>query len=148
MARFINAYGIDTTYQYAGNYIGIHGNGSVWLGYSSEFNNPVTFWDGVYTIALVNLLVIGYKFTGDRNFLDATPVLTKPGVFPAKYCFERGTKSIYGELTKRLAPDGVVDHFVDTQFDTSTENIFLFHNRGELQYTYLIFENGGAPTVV
>ena len=36
---------------------------------------------------------------------------------------------------------------VDTRFDTSTENFYLYNNKGELQYTYLIFENGGAPTV-
>jgi len=66
---------------------------------------------------------------------------------PGKYCFERGTKNIYGSTTLREALDGVVAHFVDTRFDTSTGSAYLYNNKGELQYTYLIFENGGLPTV-
>lgn len=36
---------------------------------------------------------------------------------------------------------------VDTEFDASSGNFLLAYNKSELQYTYLLFENGGAPTV-
>jgi hypothetical protein len=97
----------------------------------------------VYTTSIVNLLVMGYKFTGDTTFLSGP---ASNGHYPAQYCFNRGTKSIYGSLTQREVADNVVGHFVDTKFDTSTGSVYLGYNKGELQYTYLIFENGGAPT--
>ncbi len=102
---------------------------------------------------------MAYKFTGDRNFLDATPA---NNLYPAKYCFNRGTKNYFGSTTLREGPGGttlvgvvgggagnenVAYHLVDTRFDTSTGNVYLYNNKGELQYTYLIFENGGVPTV-
>lgn len=147
MATWMRANGLDPTARYCSNELGIRGpgTGGAWWNYS--LGGPVTgatFWDGVYTISIVNLLVMGYKFTGDRNFLDATPA---NNLYPAKYCFERGTKNVYGSTTAREAADGVVAHFVDTRFDTSTGSVYLYNNKGELQYTYLIFENGGLPTV-
>ena len=142
MATWMLHNGLDPTYRYCSNELGIRGSGGAWWNYS--LNGPTTSWDGSYTVSIVNLLVMAYKFTGDRNFLDATPA---NNLYPAKYCFERGTKNVFGSTTAREAPDGVVAHFVDTRFDTSTGSVFLYNNKGELQYTYLIFENGGAPTV-
>jgi hypothetical protein len=143
MATWMRANGLDPTYRYCSNELGIRGSGGAWWNYS--LTQPVTSWDGVYTISIVNLLVMAYKFTGDRNFLDATPA---NNLYPAKYCFERGTKNIFGSTTLREAPDGVVAHFVDTRFDTSTGSAYLYNNKGELQYTYLIFENGGLPALL
>jgi|SRR5882672_12385818 len=143
MANYMLHNGLDPTYRYCASELGIRGSGAPWWVYS--LTAPVTFWDGVYTTSIVNLLVMGYKLTGDRNFLDATP---GNNLYPAKYCFNRGTKSIYSFTdTTREAPDNVAGHFVDTQFDSSTEDVYLAHNKSELQYTYLIFENGGSPTV-
>ena len=34
------------------------------------------------------------------------------------------------------------------QFDSSYANLYLDNNKGELQYVYMIFENGGLPTVL
>jgi hypothetical protein len=133
MARFVDQYGIDPTYQYTASWWGVK-NGQPWHSYSAI--QPVTFWDPVYTTELVNILVRGYKYTGDINFLNR-----------AKHFFNRGTKGIYGSTTQRQAADNVVGHFIDTTFDSSTSNFYLAYNKGELQYTYLIFENGGFPTV-
>jgi len=141
MATWMRANGLDPTYRYCSNYLGILGSGGAWWNYSL---GPVTFWDGVYTISIVNLLVMGYKFTGDSTFLTGA---ASNGHYPAQYCFNRGTKNIYGSTTNRECADNVAGHFVDTRFDTSTNNQYLYNNKGELQYTYLIFENGGAPTV-
>lgn len=158
MATWMLHNGLDPTYRYCSDILGIKGSGGAW--WSDSLKPPVTGWDGAYTVAIVNVLVMGYKFTGDRNFLDATPA---NNLYPAKYCFNRGTKNIFGSTTLREAgpdgqtvsgvvgggagPENVAYHFVDTRYDTSTGNYYLYNNKGELQYTYLIFENGGAPTV-
>ena len=159
MATWMLHNGLDPTYRYCSDTLGIKngGAGGAWWNYSLV--PPVTDWDGSYTVSIVNLLVMAYKFTGDRNFLDATPA---NNLYPAKYCFNRGTKNYFGSTTLREGPGGstltgvvgggagnenVAYHFVDTRFDTSTGNVYLYNNKGELQYTYLIFENGGVPTV-
>ena len=134
MARYVNQYGLDQTYQYTGSRFGFD-NGTVWHNYSAS--QPVTFWDPVYTTSLVNTLVFGYKLTGDRQLYDK-----------AKYFLNRGTKGVYGSPTQRVAADNAVHHFVDSTFDSSSGSFYLGYNKGELQYTYLLFENGGNPTVV
>ncbi|MFA5313416.1 MAG: LamG-like jellyroll fold domain-containing protein, partial [Methanomassiliicoccales archaeon] len=111
MARFIDQYGLDQTYQYVGYRFGIV-NGQVWHASST--------WDPALTTSLVNTLVLGYKYTGDINLLNK-----------AKNFFNRGTKGVYGSATQRTAVDNVVSHFVDTKFDTSTGNFYLGNNKGE-----------------
>lgn len=133
MARFVDQFGVDPTYQYTGSWFG-HQNGTVWHNYSA--GGTASFWDPVYTISLVNTLVLGYKYTGDGVLLNR-----------AKHFFNRGTKGVYGSPTQRTAPDNQVHHFVDTIFDSSAGNFYLSYNKGELQYTHLLFENGGSPTV-
>ncbi len=133
MARFVDRYGLDPRYQYAGSVFGIV-NGNTWHNYSST--GSASFWDPVYTTSLVNLLVFGYKFTGDQKLL-----------IRAEQFFNRGTKGIYGDPERRAAADDVVHHFVDSRFDSSSGDFYLAFNKGELQYTYAIFENGGAPTI-
>jgi len=126
MARFVQAHGLDNPAQYTGYRFGVNASGaSVHYGTS----NPV------YTTDLVNLLVMGYKLSGDTTLLAR-----------AKTHFNRGTKGEYG-TGNRLASDTQVHHFVDTKFDTSSGSFYLDYNKGELYYTYLIFENGGLPTV-
>jgi hypothetical protein len=126
MARFVEMYGLDPTYQYTASSFGIV-DGAVWHSYSAE--TPVTYWDPVYTTSLVNVLVRGFRYSCEGHFYEA-----------AKYFFERGNKGVYGEPTMRAAPDGVLDHFVDTRFASSTGNFYYDYNKGELQYTYLLFE--------
>lgn len=129
LARYIAAYGLDATYQYTGSRLGIV-NGSVWHNYSA--NGPTDSWDPVYTTSLVNTLVRGYKYTNDKNFYTL-----------ARHYFNRGSKGVYGSTTQRAAADNVAHHFVDTRFSSSSENFYFDYNKGELQYTYLLFENGG-----
>lgn len=131
MAQFAYDYGLDPTYQYSASSFGIV-NGKIWHSYSAACGTACTSWDPVYTTALVNTLVRGYQYTGDRKYYDK-----------AKIFFNRGTKGIYGSTTQRQAPDNEVGHFVDTRFASGTDYFFLDYNKGELFYTYLIFENGG-----
>lgn len=126
MAQFVDKYGLDETYQYTGKTFGIV-DGKPWHSYSAA--SPVTFWDPVYTTSLVNTLVRGYRYTGNRYYYDR-----------AKYFFNRGTKGVYGSPTARSAGDTEVDHFIDTKFASSTGFFYLDYNKGELQYTYLIFK--------
>jgi hypothetical protein len=127
MARFIDQYGLNPANDYAASWWGFVGpGGTMWYKGGT---------DPVYSTDLVNTLVLGYKFSGDTRLLDR-----------AKYFFNRGTKGEYG-TGKRLAGDTQVHHFMDTVFDSSQDNFYLAYNKGELQYTYLVFENGGNPTV-
>jgi hypothetical protein len=119
MARFVSQYGLDARYQYSGKFFGFV-NGAVWHNYSAVSN--VTYWDPVYTTALVNSLAYGCKFASDQSLCDR-----------ARVFFNRGTKGIYGEPILRDAADNVVSHF------------YLDYNKGELQYTYLVFESPTAP---
>jgi hypothetical protein len=76
--------------------------------------------------------MMGYKLTGDSHFYCR-----------AQYFFNRGTKGIYGSSTERETADQEFKHLVDSKFATATGNVYLDYNRGELQYTYMVFENGG-----
>jgi hypothetical protein len=127
MANYISQYGMHETYRYAGYISGVYPDGTP---YFSNMSDPS------YTTSLVNLLVMGYKLSGNSNLLSK-----------AKTFFNRGTKGVYGSTTERLCADNEVHHFVDTIFASSTNYFYLEGNKTELLYTYLIFENGGAPTV-
>jgi hypothetical protein len=85
---------------------------------------------GVYTVPPVNGLVFGYKLTGDQNYLDKAWALWE----------------VWQET--RSGQANVIDHFVDSTIASATAFRFLANNKGELQYVYALFENGGAPTVV
>jgi hypothetical protein len=134
MARFVDQYGMDPTYQYTGAYFGIV-NGKMWHDFSASCGSACTSADPSYSTSLVNTLVRGYKYTGDVALLNR-----------AKHFFNRGTKGVYGSLA-RSAPDNGVHHFVDTVFSSGNGYFYLAYNKGELQYTYLIFENGGTPNL-
>ena len=134
MARFINQYGLDAAYQYAGSYFGLNPSGTAWHNSFASCGTTCTSADPSYTTSLVDTLVRGYKYTGDAALLSR-----------AKTFFNRGTKGVYGSLA-RSASDNGIHHFVDTRF--SSDQFYLSYNKGELQYTYLIFENGGNPTLV
>jgi hypothetical protein len=129
MARFVDQYGLDPGCQYAGSYFGFR-DGKLWHSASDGNTSSCTasFFDAAYTTSLVNVLARGYKYTGDVSLYQR-----------AKYFFNRGTKGIYGNPLTRRAPDNGVHHFIDTVFDSSSENFYLSFNKGELQYTYELF---------
>lgn len=133
MARFVNQYGLDATYQYTGSYFGLSPSGNAWHNHFANCGTVCTSADPAYTTSLVNTLARGYKYTGDAALLGR-----------AKVFFNRGTKGNYGTLD-RVVPDNGIHHFVDTRF--SSDQFYLGYNKGELQYTYLVFENGGLPSV-
>lgn len=125
MAGFVDEYGLDETYRYTGSSFGIVG-GAPYHNYSAS--EPVGFWDPVYTTSLVNVLMRGFRYTCDTRYYER-----------AQEFFIRGNGGIYGEPVERAAPDDTVHHFVDTIFASATAEFYLDYNKGELQYTYLLF---------
>lgn len=130
MARFVERYGLDAQYEYTSSYVGVVGG----LPYQSYAGSTVNYWDPVYTTSLVNTLVRGYLYTCEPHFYEA-----------AARFFIRGNGGIYGEPIRRSVADGEIDHFVDTRFDSSSGNVFFDRNKGELQYTYLLFDPARHP---
>jgi hypothetical protein len=126
MADFVDQHGLDPEYDYTGSMFGIV-DGQTWHNYSAQ--EPVEFWDPVYTTALVNTLVRGWRYTCDPHYYER-----------ARHFFERGNRGLYGEPVETAAPEGQIHHFVDSVFDTSQGLFYLSYNKGELQYTYLLFD--------
>jgi hypothetical protein len=89
IAQFVYNNGLDPIYQYTAASFGFV-NGKLYHSYSANCGTTCTSWDPVYTTSLVNALVRGYKYTGDRKYYDK-----------AKVFFNRGSKGVYGSATKR-----------------------------------------------
>jgi len=133
MSRFINHYCVNPSHinGMSGSWWG-HGNGAYHharhngAGHTDPNTAP---GDPSYQTAHVNSLVIGYKLTGDTALLNK-----------AKEQFRKGTQYFDGGGTKQ--PDNQVHHYIDTLDNAGG---YFAYNKGELQYNYLIFENGGVP---
>ncbi len=127
MAKFVDDYGLDATYDYTSARIGVNINdGTPFQSYNRT--DTVEFWDPVYTTSLVNVLMRGYRYTCDSAYLAR-----------AAHFFERGNRGKYGEPVNQNGANGKIHHFVDTIFASSTGYDYLAYNKGELQYTYLLF---------
>lgn len=123
MARFVDTHALEPTSQYTGHFFGVR-SGQPWqkMGEASGF----------YTTSFVNLLMTACRYGAGSTWCDR-----------AKHFFNRGEKSVYGSFTlplTREASDTAVGHFSMTQFDTSLESDYFLRNKGELQYSWLIFE--------
>ena len=74
---------------------------------------------------------------------DAGFIRTSLGVHfheAAREFFLRGNGGVYGSPTERAAGDTEVHHFVDSTYGSATSYFYFDYNKGELQYTYLLFE--------
>lgn len=78
----------------------------------------------------VNGLVVAYKFTGDRFYLELA--------------WTRYTNW----QAARSGTTGQLENIVDSQIASATGFRFLSNNKGELQYVYALFENGGEPLTI
>lgn len=136
MAAYVDAYGLSGTYIYTGNTYGISPTCGKWHNYSGcngSSEGTATFWDPYYSIAQTNLLAMAYELTGVQAWYDR-----------AHYFWLRGTKARYvgSSLPSRIT-DTQINHYMDTRSDSATGHRYLDYNKGELQYTYLLFEGGG-----
>jgi len=102
-----------------------------------QVNNPGP--SDVYTIPPINGLVIAYKFTGNQAYLTRAWDL-----FKAHQASDRWEGTGVGTTPVSY---GTVHHYVDTLLGPAPRTM-LAHNKGELQYTFALFENDGAPIAV
>lgn len=134
MGYWCQEYGLTDTCEFTGKSFGFDGSGVKW--HASQDCNAAGN-DPVYTLSLVNLFVIAYKWSGDATFLAS-----------AIKHFQQGTKYKIGAYpANAIAGVGELHHFVDTQWASATSFKYLSHNKGELQYVARLFENGGSPTI-
>lgn len=131
MARFIQYYGHVPSHAvpFTGAFMG-HQNGAIWHreGSSGAANCS-------YDASVVNTLVWGYKLTGDANLLAR-----------ANAHFRQTTRWREGgpwDGSAALVGPTEVHAFVDTR--RNLDLTYFTHNRGQLQYCYQLFENGGVP---
>ena len=134
-ARFMEHYGHNPANTGSGgpfcsSYMGITAGGGYWHRDVPGGAN--------YDISIVNLLVWGYKLTGDTDLLDR-----------AKVHFRQATRWREGEPGANVNPTPYVGatevyDFIDTRRNTGGSQYFI-DNKGQLQYCYQVFENGGDP---
>ena len=135
MANFVLAYGHHPSHtnKFCDAYFGIEAGGSRYSR-SSELSSSA-----LYDAFVVNTLVMGYKLTGNVALLDR-----------AKVHFRQGTRWAEGQpgasAQGPLVAANEVWKFVDTQ--PNPEEIFFTNGKGQLFYTYLLFENGGQPSII
>jgi hypothetical protein len=131
MSRFVEYYGHNPSdsIKFTSAYFG-HENGAYWRRDSNLAASAT------YDISVVNTLVWGYKLTGDANLLNR-----------ARVHFRQGTRWAEAEpgASGRGPLVGATDvyAFVDTR--KNPEQLYFTHNKGQLQYCYQLFENGGSP---
>ena len=90
---------------------------------------------GIYTISPVATLVYAYKLTGDSSYLD------KAWAYWMKFQTNHGLQFVGGFT------EGDLSHYTDSQLASGDNFRNLAHNKGQLQYIYPLFENGGDPVV-
>ena len=91
-----------------------------------------------YDASVVNILVWGYKLTGDANLLAR-----------AKVHFRQATRWAEGQPGAGAGPlvaENQVSDFIDTRRNVGG-SVFFTDNKGQLQFVYQIFENGGRPAL-
>jgi hypothetical protein len=142
MAQWVNYYAHDPSWvnPMAGAIVGQTPTLARWHRDGDSGNANVKGADPAYDTALVNILVMGYKLTGDATILAKAKVLFRNGTIYAP-----GNPSENDPDTKLVAANEV-HHFVDTM--NNPDAIFFEYNKGELRYCYLLFENGGNPIVM
>lgn len=112
---------------------GQEGNLTRWQRETDSGNANLSSAAAEYSTAAVNTLVIGYKLTGRRSMLTQARQLWRQGT--------RWAPAAYG--ASALVPTNQVEHYADTRTE---DGVYFNWNKGELQYNYLLFENGGEPT--
>ncbi len=148
MAKFAYYYAHNPSFVnvMCGSYYG-HDKGGYWTSHpGGAHTNPNTSpTDCSYDTSQVNTLVFGYKLTGHKGMLRRAHIHLRKGTQYTDSGYNPNPGSVYGETKK---PDNEVDHFLDTQVDTSSGSVQFGFNKGELQYAYQVFENGGVPALI
>lgn len=143
MARWVQYYAHDPTWvqPMAGDWFGQNGNLTRRYSISDSGNVNIKSGDPSYDTSMVNTLVIGYKLTGDATLLTAAGSLFRTGTLYPSGAPSESNPNILG-------PANRVYHYVDTLASSGDDFLLFDYNKGELQYSYLLFENGGNPIVM
>ncbi len=133
-ARFMQHYAHDPAMTaaggpFCGSYMGIAPGGGHW-----HRDNP---GDAHYDCSVVNILVWGHKLTGDAALLTRARVHLRQGTR-----WREGDPGSGGG-GPLVGPNEVAD-FMDTRRNVGGSILFT-DNKGQLQYAYQVFENGGRP---
>jgi hypothetical protein len=138
MARYVQYYAHDPSWNYpnVGSRFGHEGDGSRWHKDPGDGTASNAAKDCSYDMSLINLMVIGYKFTGESAMLAF-----------ARTLFSRGNRYDPGGTRQLWAASlNHVHKYIDLLCDPSRRR--HQYNKGALQYAYQIFENGGNPNVL
>jgi hypothetical protein len=133
MARYVLRYAHVPSWDYphVGSRFGHEGDGSRWHKDTGDSTATTAAKDCSYDAGLVNLMVFGYKLTGDQELLDF-----------ARTLFTRCNRYLPGGGGAfRAASQNHLLKYMDTTPNNVQRR--LQWNKGVLQYAYQVFENGG-----
>lgn len=124
-AQWVRKYALDSTYQYASSDIALDypEMGSVWQKYF--FKTPLTSFYHKPTIWPIDMLVCGFRLTGDASYLEQ-----------AILHWNRGSKVKDGVPITRFASDTQVGNFMNSEFTTSGN---CYADGGDLVTAHLLF---------
>jgi len=140
MAQFASQFALHSTYQYTGYWLAIDypKPGDVWHDTfdripSTNCPNPLRGFDPGYTIAWIDILMRGYRLTGDTTYLTR-----------AKYHWDRGSKGVGGHPDQRAAGPNQVYHFMNDRFLSGSGiggggGTYYAWGNGDLSYASLLF---------
>jgi hypothetical protein len=142
MARYVQHYAHDPSWNYpnVGSYFGHTDTGDRWwtrnISHSrSDGTLALADTECSYDAALINIMVIGYKLTGEQSMLDK-----------ARVFFSRCNRWHPGADNFLAASENHLLKYMDTTPNNSRDK--MQWNKGVLQYGYQVFENGGNPSAL
>jgi hypothetical protein len=142
LAYFVLHYGVDPSHAIplCGHRFG-HQNGAI---YHQQANGQ-SF--AGYDFGVVNLLVWGYKLTGDAALLACARLhFRQASKYQEGYPVNYGAPSYTG--TGHHCADSEVWSFLDVRGTSSSGYQYFTWGKGALQHAYAIFENGGDPEIL
>jgi hypothetical protein len=154
MARFVQYYAhnpADTVAggPFTGSWYGHQNGGYYHREPDSTDVGTVAVPTATYDVSAVNVLVFGYKLTGDVALLNRAKVHFRQGTRWAEGQPQLSNPSGATPVANSLPLVGAteVNAFIDTRRQPST--LFLYNwNKGQLKHCYQLFENGGSPTLL
>ncbi|GEM_PF-2442411 len=138
MADFVKNYGLHPKWGMASYYMTLDDPSPGQINYAEWTDQTEPTINNGHTYGLVDILVRGYRLTGNQEYLNA-----------AKVFWERGSKGQYGQLASfRNAGPNQVGHFADYLPDGYSA---YFPLNGEYLYVDLLFYDAArdnSPSVV
>ena len=142
MARYVQYYALDPSWNYpnVGSYFGHTNTGDRWwtrdiVHTRADGTLAIADTDCSYDASLINVMVMGYKLTGEQSMLDK-----------ARVFFSRCNRWLPGPNDFKAASENHLLKYMDTTPNNGHDK--MQWNKGVLQYGYQVFENGGNPSAL